>query len=66
MISVTGRNWKEKKTKKNLIEKSKQDYNFSETVSKLISSRKFDQTELASIDNDLQFSNVFLKNKEFF
>ena len=65
MISVTGKNWKEKKTKKNLIEKSKQDFNFSEIVSKLITSRKFDQTELASINKDLHLNNVFLKNKDF-
>ena len=33
MISVTGRNWEQKKTNKNSIEKLKQDYNFSDIVS---------------------------------
>ena len=50
MISVSGRNWEQKKTNKNLIEKLKQDYDFSEIVSKLVISREFDQTELSSID----------------
>ena len=65
MISVSGKRWKEKKTNKNLIEKLKQDYNFSDILSKLVISRKFDQTELSSIDNDLELNNVFLKNSDF-
>ena len=46
MISVSGKKWEEKKTNKNSIEKLKQDYNFSDILSKLIVSRKFDETEL--------------------
>jgi single-stranded-DNA-specific exonuclease len=65
MISVSGRNWKPKKTNKNSIEKLKQDYNFSYTVSKLVTSRKFDETELITIDNNLLLNNVFLKNQDF-
>ena len=65
MISVFGRNWEQKKNNKNLIEKLKQDYNFSDILSKLLISRKFDATELSSIDNNLQLNNVFLKNKDF-
>ena len=65
MISVSGRKWEEKKTNKNLIGKLKQDYNFSDILSKLVLSRKFDQTELSSIDNDLDLNNVFLKNSDF-
>ena len=65
MISVSGRNWEQKKTNKNLIEKLKQDYDFSEIVSKLIISRKFDQTELSSIDNKIYLNNIFQKNKDF-
>ena len=44
MISVSGRNWEQKKTNKNTVEKIKQDYNFSDILSKLIISRKFDET----------------------
>jgi single-stranded-DNA-specific exonuclease len=65
MISVSGKKWEEKKTSKNLIEKLKQDYKFSEILSKLVISRKFDQTELSSIDNNLDLNNVFLKNSDF-
>ena len=61
MISVSGRNWKQKKTNKNSVEKLKQDYNFSDIVSKLIISRNLDETELNSISNELQLKNVFLK-----
>ena len=65
MISVSGRKWEEKITNKNSIEKLKQDYNFSNILSKLVISKKFDQTELSSIDNNLDLNNVFLKNSDF-
>ena len=65
MISVSGKKWEQKKINKNLIEKLKQDYNFSKILSELIISRKFDHTELSSIDNDLKINNVFLKNDDF-
>ena len=65
MISVSGKKWEEKKTNKNLIEKLRQDYNFSDILSKLVLSRKFDQTELSSIDNNLNLNNVFLRNSDF-
>jgi len=65
MISVTGKKWEEKVSNKNSIEKLKQDYSFSDILSKLIISRKFDQTELNSIGNHLDLNNVFLKNNDF-
>ena len=65
MISVSGKKWEEKKINKNSIEKLKQDYNFSDILSRLVISRKFDQTELNSIDNNLTLNNVFLKNIDF-
>ena len=65
MISVSGRNWEQKKTNKNSVEKLKQDYNFGDIVSKLIISRNFDETELNSINNELNFNKVFLKNEDF-
>ena len=34
MISVTGRNWEQKKTDTNTLEKLKQDYNFSDILSR--------------------------------
>ena len=65
MISVSGRNWEQKKINKNSVEKLKQDYGFNETISKLLISRKFDQVELSSINNNLRLNNVFLKNEDF-
>jgi single-stranded-DNA-specific exonuclease len=65
MISVSGKNWIEKKNNKNLIEKLKQDYNFTHILSSLLVSRRFDQTELSSIDNSLKLNNVFLENNDF-
>jgi single-stranded-DNA-specific exonuclease len=56
MISVSGKNWKQKKTNKNSIEKLKQDYNFSDILSRLAISRKFDETELSSINNSFDFT----------
>ena len=65
MISVTGRNWEQKKTDRNTLEKLKQDYNFSDILSRIVSSRKFDETELNSINNNLYLNNVFLNNNDF-
>ena len=65
MISVSGKKWEQKKNNKNLIEKLKQDYNFTDILSRLVISRKFDPTELSSIDNKLNLNNVFLNNIDF-
>ena len=65
MISITGKLWKQKTINKNSIEKLKQDHDFSEILSKLIITRKFDQTEIYSIDNNLDLTNVFTKNDDF-
>ena len=65
MISILGRNWEQKKTNQNSIDKLKQDYDFSEVVSKLVISRKFDPIELNSIDNNLYLNNVFSNNEDF-
>ena len=65
MISVTGKTWVQKKIEKNSIEKLKQDHNFSEILSKLIITRKFDQTEIYSIENHLDLTNDFVKINDF-
>jgi len=65
MISISGKKWEQKKINQNLVEKLKQDYNFSDILSQLIISRKFDQTELSSIDNSLHLNNIFFKNEDF-
>ena len=59
MISVSGKKWIEKKINKNAIEKIKQDFNFSEILSKLIISRNFDLDEIHSIKNTSAIPNYF-------
>ena len=65
MISISGKKWSEKKIDKNSIEKIKQDFNYSEIISKLIISRNFDYEEIYSIKNPTFIVNEFKKNKDF-
>ena len=65
MISITSKKWEPKKINNNSLEKLKQDYNFSDTLSKLIITRKFDHSEIYSINNDIDLTNVFSKNDDF-
>ena len=65
MISVSGKKWEHKKTNKNLKEKLKQDFNLSDILSCIAITRKFNQTELNTLDNSLNLNNVFLKNLDF-
>ena len=65
MISVSGKKWEQKKINQNLVEKLKQDYGFNDILSRLIISRKFDSEEIATINTDLDFNNVFLNNTDF-
>ena len=65
MISVSGKKWIEKKINKNTIEKIKQDFNFSEILSKLIISRNFDLDEIHSIKNTSAIPNYFKKDEDF-
>ncbi len=65
MISVSGKNWEHKKINQNLVDKLKQDFDFSDTLSRLIISRKFDDDEIATIHTNLDLNNVFLNNKDF-
>ena len=65
MISVSGKKWEQKKINQNLVDKIKQDFNFSDILSRLIISRKFDVNEIATIDTDLDLNNIFLNNEDF-
>jgi len=65
MISISGKKWEQKKINQNLVDKLKQDFNFSDILSRLIISRKFDKDEIATINTDLDLNNVFLNNKDF-
>ena len=52
MISVSGKKWEQKKINQNLVDKLKQDFNFSDILSRLIISRKFDVDEIITINTD--------------
>ena len=65
MISVSGKKWEQKKINQNILDKLRQDFDFSDILSRLIISRKFDDNEIATIDTDLNLNNVFLDNKDF-
>jgi single-stranded-DNA-specific exonuclease len=65
MISVSGKEWDQKKINQKLVDKLKQDYDFNDILSRLIISRKFDNDEIATINTDLDLNNVFLNNKDF-
>ena len=66
MISVSSKNWEQKRININSVEKVKQDYNLSNIVAQLVTSRNFDENELTTINNNLFLKNVFLKNKDFY
>ena len=65
MLSVSGKYWEEINVSKRIVDKVKNDNNFSEIISKIIVSKKFDKEELNSINYDLEVSNPFLDNKDF-
>jgi single-stranded-DNA-specific exonuclease len=65
MISISGKKWEQKKISQNLVDKLKQDFNFSDILSRLIVSRKFDDEEIATVNADLNLNNIFLNNKDF-
>jgi single-stranded-DNA-specific exonuclease len=65
MISVSGKKWEQKKINQNLVDKLRQNFDFSDILARLIISRKFDDKEIATINTDLNLNNVFLNNKDF-
>ena len=66
MISVSSKSWEQKKININNVEKVKQDYNLSDILAQLVTSRHFDESELTTINNILFLKNIFLKNKDFY
>ena len=67
MISVSNKEWSERKINTNLVDKLSQDNNFSQILSKLIISRNFNDEEIHSIKHfkNINFSNVFKFNEDF-
>ncbi len=65
MISVSGKEWQEKKADSRLVEKIQQEFNFSKILSKLIILRNFDNYETHLIEKDLELGNIFKNNLDF-
>jgi single-stranded-DNA-specific exonuclease len=65
MISVSGKTWTQQKVNKNLVEKVKQDYGFSDIISQLIISRKYDLSEINGIQNKQKIINLFKNDNDF-
>ncbi|MDC0954547.1 single-stranded-DNA-specific exonuclease RecJ [Candidatus Pelagibacter sp.] len=65
MISVSGKKWEQKKINQKLVDKLKQDFNFTDILSRLIISKKFEPDEITTINTDLDLNNVFINNKDF-
>ena len=65
MISISGKKWEQKKINQNSVDKLKQDFDFSNILSRLIISRKFEDDEIITINTDLDLNNIFLNNKDF-
>ena len=65
MISISGKEWKEHKTPKRLIDKYSSDFDISENLSKFYLTRNFNKEDILikeATDNNL---NIFSKNKDF-
>ena len=65
MISVSGKTWSQQKVNKNLVEKVKQNYGFSDILSQLIISRKYDLSEIYGIKNKQKITNLFKNDYDY-
>ena len=65
MISVSGNIWEEIKINKRLLQKLNQDFDFNDLTSRLIISRNFNNEEIYSLNNSINFSNPFLNDFDF-
>ena len=65
MISVSGKTWTQQKVNKNLVEKVRQDYGFSDILSQLIISRKYDVSEIDGIKNKQKIINLFKDDNDY-
>ena len=65
MISVNGNSWREIEVNKRLVQKLKQDFKFSENISKLLINRDYNQEEIHSLNNTINFKNPFTNDPDF-
>ena len=65
MISINGNSWEETDVDKRLVEKLKQDFNFSEIISKLLINRDYNKDEIYSLNNTIDIINPFINDPDF-
>ena len=65
MLSVSGKNWEETKVSRRILDKLKNDNNFSELVSKIIISNNFDELEINTLKEKNLLLNPFYKTNDF-
>ena len=65
MISVSGKSWEEVKVSKRIIDKVIIDLDLSLIQSKIIVSRNFSNDEIFLLNNKVNYTNPFFKNKDF-
>ncbi len=65
MISVSGKNWNERKLNNRIIEKISLDNKFSYDLSKLVLNRNYSVSELNDIKYEFDLINPFSKNRDF-
>ena len=65
MLSVSGKNWEEIKISSRILDKLKNEKNFSEIVSKIIISNNFDDLEINTLKEKISLQNPFYKTNDF-
>ena len=65
MISINSNSWEEINVNKRFVQKLKQDFKFSENIAKLLIDRNYNQEEIYSLDNTVNFKNPFTNDKDF-
>ena len=65
MISVNGNSWEETDVNKRLVQKIKQDFKLSENISKILINRDYNQEEIYSLNNTINFKNPFTNDPDF-
>ena len=59
MISVNGNSWEETDVNKRLVQKIKQEFKFSENISKLLINRNYNQEEIYSLNEIVSGDSIF-------
>ena len=65
MISINNNSWEEINVNKRIVQKIKQDFKFSENIAKLLINRNYNQEEIYSLENTVDFKNPFTNDKDF-